>query len=377
MIIDQAISSFSSFVLIVMVGRRLGPSDLGAFSLVFAAWLIVFGVNRALVVDPMLVRGEREVRSGAYLTAALLVALASSAVMAVIGILMGASSASGRTVLVLAVFLPSLVIQEMWRRVGFLRERPKASALNDGVCLIVQLVAVAVVLDAGFFSSASAMACWAIGATAGAVLGFVQFSVGFASLREGRRMLLSSRGLSSWLALDFFANRWSRQASLYVIAAVIHPAAVGVIQASANLMGPTNILNFGASAAALSDGGNRMRSDSSSAMRRVVWVNAALLAVVVGMYVLIFAIFAKEILGAVYGARYSNSHAVGVWVAIGTLFLSLDTVPMVRMRIMRNTRRLFVVRFALVPFALGATWFSPRDLESPVRPLASRWSLGC
>ncbi len=56
--IDQCVSSVSNFAVGVVVARVSGVAGLGAFSLAYAAWLLVAAIHRALVTDPMAIMGD-------------------------------------------------------------------------------------------------------------------------------------------------------------------------------------------------------------------------------------------------------------------------------------------------------------------------------
>ena len=185
LILDQAVASLSNFLLMVLVARWLGPADYGVFALIAASWLIVLGVADSVVVDPMMVMGEEPDGVGPHVTAVLIVGGGAAIVYTAVAAGLGFTSTAAQTVLVLGVFLPSLVLQQLWRVVGFQRGRPLASVVNDSVFLIVQLATLALAFGAHDFDERLAAGCWGAGALAAALLGFWQFGagIGLASAR--------------------------------------------------------------------------------------------------------------------------------------------------------------------------------------------------
>ena len=359
-VVDQAVASLSNFLLTALVGRWLGPADFGVFALVLASWPLVVGLMEAAVSDPLLVLGEEPEGIGPHVTGALLVGGLAATPCVPLALVFGPTSVAGGTLLVLAVFLPSLVLQQLWRTVGFQRGRPLASTVNDAVFLAVQLCGLGAAFATGRFSAPVAAACWGLGSLAATLLGFRQFGGRPAPLHRGLATLRRGRSISDWLVLDFFVNRAGlRQAAFLVIAAAAGTRFVGALQAELNLMGPTNILAFGAASAALARGGNVMRAGNEAAMLRVTRIHGLGLAAAVGFYGLVFASSSPWLVPAVYGDAYRPYVQLAPLVALATTVYALDLVPTVRLRILRRTRTLFAARAGFAPLCLALAWILP------------------
>jgi O-antigen/teichoic acid export membrane protein len=357
LVLDQAVASLSNFLLMVLVGRWLDPSDYGVFALIAASWLIVLGVADSAVVDPMMVMGEEPDGPGPHVTAALVVGAAAAVVYALVSAGLGFTSDPAQTVLVLGIFLPSLVLQQLWRMIGFQRGRALASVVNDSVFLLVQLVALGLAFGTGRFSEQAAAGCWGLGALAAALLGFWQFRAGVGPLRRAFQVLHKGRAISDWLVLDFFVNRAGlKQVAMFVIAAVAGTQAIGALQAVQNLMGPTNILLLGATSAALVRGGAEMRAGDEQGMLRTTRIHGLVLAVAVGLYCVAVSASAYWLIPAVYGHGYKAYVAVTPLVALQTLIYTLDVIPTTRLRIIRGTRLLFSTKVWLAPVCLVLVW---------------------
>ena len=357
LILDQAVASLSNFLLMVLVARWLGPADYGVFALIAASWLIVLGVADSVVVDPMMVMGEEPDGVGPHVTAVLIVGGGAAIVYTAVAAGLGFTSTAAQTVLVLGVFLPSLVLQQLWRVVGFQRGRPLASVVNDSVFLIVQLATLALAFGAHDFDERLAAGCWGVGALAAALLGFWQFGAGIGPLRRGLQVLHKGRAISDGLVLDFFANRAGlKQVAMFVIAAVAGTQAIGALQAMQNLMGPTNILLLGATSAALVRGGAEMREGDVEGMLRVTRIHGLVLAVAVGTYCAACSAAAYWLIPAVYGHGYGPYVTLTPLVALQTLIYTLDLIPTTRLRILRRTGLMFSTRVWLAPVSLALVW---------------------
>ena len=102
--VAQSLSSATSLSLTLMSGRLLGPTGLGVIFVGFSSYLVVLGLLRALVVDPMIAissgQGSAErLRVDRFaFTVVGLIACAGTAILLVIG-------SSGSTDLVRGLFL--------------------------------------------------------------------------------------------------------------------------------------------------------------------------------------------------------------------------------------------------------------------------------
>jgi O-antigen/teichoic acid export membrane protein len=355
-VVDQAVSSASNFLLVVVVGRWLGPASLGVFALVIAGWLIAYGVFRAVVEDPMTVSGCED-RYAGYLGATAVVAIVGAGLLTVVALLLGPGTPRGETVAVLAVFLPMLFLQDFWRRVAFVEGRASAAVVNDLAFLVVQVFILVILIVSGRFSAPAAMLAWGTGGLVGAVLGVRQFRPAAPRLDSGLAALRAGRDISSWLVADFLLNRWSRQAALFIIASVVGASAVGGIQASVNLLGFTNIVILGASSAALARGSREMRTAGVSAMRRAVRTDVLAMTAIVATCAVVYALAGGWALRLVYGVRYASFSRIVPLVALQIFLVCLDTAPVTELRILRDTKSMFLTRACAIPFSLGAVWY--------------------
>jgi len=138
---DQAVSSLTNFAVLVVAARALDLEEFGALALALAAYSVALGVTRALSGEPLTVcysatsveRTASEAR-GALATAGAAGVLCG-VVFALVGAVLGGSV--GTALLVLAVVVPGLVIQDTWRFVFFAMGRARAACVNDTVWLVV------------------------------------------------------------------------------------------------------------------------------------------------------------------------------------------------------------------------------------------------
>lgn len=349
---DQSVSSLSNFLLVLLVGRWLGPEALGVFSLAFATWLVALGLVRALITDPMLVLGEDH-RNGAggWMAAALSLSTVLGFSLVAVALWLGPEQQLGRTLLVMGLFLPALLVQDFWRWVGFMRQKAGYSLLNDLMFLTVQLLALFFLASNDRLSAPLAVACWGVGALAGGFTGMLQFSTrpvldsAVPSLRRGSRM-------GKWIALYFVSDHGSRLVYVFIVATIAGTTALGGLQASINLTGPANVLFFGAVSAALADAGRAVRVSGYDEAKRITRIYGVGLIAAVSTYCLVYVLFAPWILPTVYGESYRPYIALALPVALFTVSTAFVLVPAVRLKVLQQTRLMGLARMVVAPISL-------------------------
>ena len=134
---DQALSSLTNFVLGVVVARTVGLTDFGAFSLAFAAYLIVAGLSRAVTAQPLLIRygdvSNSDWRRGASAATGMALLIGATAAIVALSIALVADGSVRSAFLALALVLPGLVVQDAWRFAFFAGSRGRAAFVNDSV----------------------------------------------------------------------------------------------------------------------------------------------------------------------------------------------------------------------------------------------------
>ena len=174
--VSQGFSSATNFALALIGGRVLGPGGLGVIAVGYSSYLLVLTFQRALVTDPLVTRSAalpdaeraRATRDGLTVTLLGLVVIAALGTAAASAI----GGEVGRGLLLVAPWLPFLIVQDFWRSVLFRDRRARAAAANDGTWLLVMGVSAPLAWRVG--SEWAVVGCWAFGAFAGTALGFVQ-----------------------------------------------------------------------------------------------------------------------------------------------------------------------------------------------------------
>lgn len=246
---DQALSSLTNAALSILVARSVTEGAFGAFALCFTIYAIVVGVSRALVSEPLTVSYSdappdrfEEVRGNAIGSA-----LAAGFVVSVILLALAPTQSEliREPLIALALCMPGLLVQDAIRHAFITEGRPRRAAANDFVWAVLQLAFVGWLLYADTSSSAPFVLAWGAAAIAAAFYGIGQTRT-TPAIRTAGRWARSQLHLSGYFVAEFLAVLGALQVALIVIAVVDGVDAVGAIRGASVVLGPLNIVTFGA-----------------------------------------------------------------------------------------------------------------------------------
>jgi O-antigen/teichoic acid export membrane protein len=354
---DQALSSLSNFAVGLIIARSAGPRALGVFSLAYAVWLLVAGFHRALITDPLMIEGRAKdlTVSDALRAECLFGAVAAVAVLA-IGVALGlvGAGAFGTGLCVLALSLPTLLIQDFWRWIAFMRRQPGKAIVNDAAFMVVQFLGLFIVLGSREASVIVVISTWGAGSLVGAALGLVQFR------REG-----STRGAigyirqtwpsSRWLSAEFATQYAATNAYLFIVVGMLGPVGVGALRAAQNLLGPTNlVLQLGGSVG-LPETVEAFNRDGWNGLMRRTRLIGRWIVTAVALYAGLVAIFPRTIIRFAYGSTFADFAPIATLVALQYIISSFAWGSNIGLKASRNTRALFLSRLFIVFVSLIAT----------------------
>jgi O-antigen/teichoic acid export membrane protein len=268
---DQALSSFTNFALGVFVARTVGIEEFGAFSLVFAAYLLLMSVCRAFPMEPLQIRysgaPDESIRAASTraVGAVLAIGIVASLVLVPISIVVGGRI--GATLLALAVTLPGLLVQDAWRSAFFAWHRGAIAFLNDLIWALLLAAGLLWLTAQGDGTAVAATLIWGLSATVAAVFGVWQARV----IPDPRRTLDWWREHID-LGPRFIAEVLSRMAggqlAIYGIGAAAGLAALGSLRAAQLVVGPVQILFLGIGLIAVPEGVRALAHSRG----RLVWL---------------------------------------------------------------------------------------------------------
>lgn len=370
-LLDQSLSSLTNVALGILVARAAAPAEFGAFSLAFTSYVLALGVARALSSEPLAVRYSAA-SSPRWLDAtasaagiALVVGLCAGAACALAGWIAGGTA--GGVFVTLAVLLPGLLVQDVWRYAFFAHGRGRAACVNDFVWALVLLVAVLGLEMTGRTSAAWLIFAWGGSANAAALTGVLQARTAPAPQRVVG-WLRAQRDLGPRYLGEFAAVSGSGQLAFYGIGAVGGLVAAGSIRASQILLGPLNVLFLGTSLVAVPWGVRTLSSSVRRLRDAAVVLSAALVGVSVAWGVVLLAL--PDRAGVqLLGRSWAHANPLFLPLALSMAGLGAATGPATGLRSLAAARRSLRAQLLASPLvvvggvagaaaggALGAAW---------------------
>jgi O-antigen/teichoic acid export membrane protein len=346
--VSQLSSSLTNFGMAWMAARTLGPAGLGSVTLGFSYYLIVLGLQRGLITEPLAASSsalpanerDRAAQSGLVMSGiwSLIVAMPLAAATPWL------SGNLGAGLVLFSGWLVPALIQDFWRSVLFRDRRGKAAALNDlGWLAVMSLTAPFVFAIARPWA---VVACWGLGALFGAGLGFLQ--TGF--LQTGTHPAPPRQAITWWRSEAWPLGRWlgaggilyavTSQAFVFLLAALLGTRAVGGLRAVESVFAPLSML-----APALALPGlpavSRAAAESAEAGRALAARIGGAATGLASVYVLSAFLFPGTLLAWVFGAEFREFSGI-VWPVGLAQILTGPMVGFMLLLIVQNRGRILL-----------------------------------
>ena len=368
---SQAASSATNFGLSLLAGILLGPRGLGVVFIGFAAYLIAFAFQRALILDPLVStssssmppRRLQESRSG--LSASLFFACGAGLGFVAIGLAIGGDGGHG--LLLFAPWVAPALIQDYWRIVLFRDERGRAGAVNDLSWAIAMGFGVPIAITHP--SEWTVVSCWGFGATVAMLIGFGQ-----TRLLPGR--LIEAIGwwraqgwpLGRWLAAETLVFTLGAQGLVFVVVPIVGIAAIGGLRAVQTIFAPLSLLGPALSLPAFPHLARAVRESDTKAQAFSARLGATATALT-GAYVLVSVVAGGFVLETIFGDRFARFSSL-IWpIGIGQIVVATTLGVSLLLKAEGNGRGLlvsravvsvativFALRFAIATGIEGAAW---------------------
>jgi O-antigen/teichoic acid export membrane protein len=238
-------SSATNFGLTLMCGRLLGPSGLGIVAVGFGAYQFVAGLQRALVMHPVVADaaplrgGERRWLAESGLTVVACSGGVATLAMAAAGLAIGGNV--GRGLLLFSPWLVVALLQEYWKAILFQERRGAAAALSDAVRFSVMALSLPLILV--WEHDYVIVSAWGLGAGVGLAAALLSVP-GRPQKVQAAFMIWRDRawGLGRWLAARETIYQVFMYATVLILALVLGTEGLGGLRSAEALFSPFSLV---------------------------------------------------------------------------------------------------------------------------------------
>jgi O-antigen/teichoic acid export membrane protein len=306
--VAQAFSSATNFALAVVAGRLLGPAGLGVVVVGFGAYQLVAGLQRAIVMQPLIADAaprpaiERRRLADSGLAIVACSGIVATFVVAVVGV--GVAGDVGRGLLIIAPWLAAALLQEFWKAILFQERRGAVGAASD--CVRFSVMAVSIPVALVWKHDYVVVGGWGLGAAAGLAVGFACFPgrpqrlhAAFSVWRE------RAWGLGRWLAAREIVFQLFAYATVLILAVILGANGLGGLRAAEALFSPFSLV----AAALVLPALPALSRATASSHRGALQLAFRICAVAVGfglIYMVLMALIGPWLLVRLFGERFSR-----------------------------------------------------------------------
>lgn len=339
---DQALSSLTNFAVGVLVARSVDPEAFGAFSVAFTTYTIALITSRALASEPFMVRHSATSHDDWHAAArgssglALIVGLTAGAIVVILGLVFGGSI--GTAFISLAIVLPGLLSQDMWRFALIARGRAKWAFILDLAWLILLAPGLLLLDTVGSRSLAWPILVWG-GAGGITALGAHLVSRTAPTLPGAIAWMRKNHDLGSRYVVEALVSLGAIQISTYALVALSGLAAAGALRGGQLLIGPMQVLLIGISITAVPEGVRIARRGGPASLRRPAIIVSALMASSTLAWAAIVTLLPKSIGVALLGETWDSARSVVLPLALAYAIGGFGLGPGVGLRVLADARR--------------------------------------
>ncbi|MEV7559767.1 hypothetical protein [Streptomyces sp. NPDC089795] len=239
-VLDQAASSATNILVLVLAARLSSASGFADFSMVYVTFSVLLGLNMAYVGQSLVLeKGERlgaECRSAVGFTAA--GSAAVGGLLAVVGLAL--PGATGTAFLSLGLVLPLVLLQDGLRYCFSALRAPERALAADALRLVCVVAALAVQPEGA--SAGRLVLAWGLSALPALGLGLWLLRPYVRGGRADLRPYLRRGHLGQRFVVEFAVGNGSSQLAVLGLGVFATPLAVGALRGATTLFGPLNVL---------------------------------------------------------------------------------------------------------------------------------------
>jgi O-antigen/teichoic acid export membrane protein len=353
---DQVLSSLGNLVLGLLVAGSVSRRDFGAFGITFAVYVLAICAARALGSTVLQVRFsaspsvERNQAFRDSLGVPLLLSIAIAPLL-----LVAATAAKGPTgagLLLLAVGLPGLLLQDSIRLGLIAFRRARSATLNDLLWLVVELGPLAYLRITANLTLSGGLVAWEAGAYAAAVFGLLQVG-GLPALPGGVAWLRRHRDFGLFTLAEFLLMTGTPPLTLLAVGQVGGLADVATLRAADLIVNPLNLLLTGVLVVGLPEVSRLWRREPDRVPGVLARAGAAFAAAGV-VFGVAMAMLPTPVGRALVGANWPSARSLIPILGLNFAAVGVYTAFLTGLRVLEAVRAALVLRLVLSPLYLVA-----------------------
>ncbi|MFF2194102.1 hypothetical protein [Streptomyces sp. NPDC058157] len=350
-VLDQAASSATNILVLVLAARLSSAAGFADFSMVYVTFTVLLGLNMAYVGQTVVLEKEAGGRLGAVCRSSVLFT-AGAAGAAGLGLvaagLVVPGGGAGWAFVALGLVLPLVLVQDGLRYCFSALRVPERALAADALRLVCVVAALAVQPQGA--SAGRLVLVWGVSALPALGLGVWLLRPYVRGVRGDVRPYLRRGHLGQRFVVEFAVGNGSSQLAVLGLGAFATPLAVGALRGATTLFGPLNVLFNSANAFGPPIVGRA--SGKRGVVRLTALTGAALAVVGAGWAAVLYALpdrLGRHLLGDTWAAASALLPATGAQYAV----MGLGTCALLTLRVLNPKATLSLqVVFSLLSVAL-------------------------
>jgi O-antigen/teichoic acid export membrane protein len=317
----QACTAAANFGLVVLAAHVIGPAGLGVVAVGFAAYLVILGLARGLVANPLTAQTAAGSPTERAETARFALSLTAAATVAIGCLVAGIGAALpgeiGRSLLLFAPWLIPALVHDLGRSILFRDGRGRAGLIGDGAWLIVMgaMTPIAFATDTDW----AVTACWGAGALAGASVILWRLRWTPSSLRRAYGWWKTDAWpFGRWMVMAGALYSAASYASVVALSGVLGSRQFGGLRAVQSVYSPLTLIG-----PAIAMPGLPLISRVTASSRRralaITWQLAALTTLATGVYLGVVSAL-PNLLSFVFGDEFGTFNSIMLPIGVAQLF---------------------------------------------------------
>ncbi|MFI8385334.1 hypothetical protein [Streptomyces sp. NPDC085540] len=239
-VLDQAASSATNILVLVLAARLSSASGFADFSMVYVTFSVLLGLNMAYVGQSLVL--EKGEGLGSACRSALGFTAAASAVVGALLLVVGLAlaGATGTAFLALGLVLPLVLLQDGLRYCFSALRTPERALATDVLRLVCVVAALAVQPEGA--SAGRLVLVWGLSALPALAVGLWLLRPYVRGSRTDLRPYVRRGHLGQRFVVEFAVGNGSSQLAVLGLGVFATPLAVGALRGATTLFGPLNVL---------------------------------------------------------------------------------------------------------------------------------------